>query len=142
MSFGQAIGQVLKNYANFSGRARRSEFWWWALLTFLIGIAFNIVFTAAVGPDVFQNWQDIETIDDLRALSPNAVPLLGAYGALTLFLFLPSLAVAVRRLHDTGKTGWLILLGLIPFLGFIILLVFYVTEGTRGDNAYGPDPKV
>ena len=62
-------------------------------------------------------------------------------GLYTLAVLLPSIAVTVRRLHDTDRTGWWILLGFIPIIGGIVLLVFYVLEGTRGPNRYGPDPK-
>ena len=57
-------------------------------------------------------------------------------------MLIPSIAVGVRRLHDTNRSGWWILIGLVPCVGFIILIVFYAMEGVRGDNQYGPDPKV
>ena len=63
------------------------------------------------------------------------------FGLLWLAIIIPSLAVTVRRLHDQDKTGWLVLLGLIPFVGGLILLVFMLLEGTKGPNQYGPDPK-
>ena len=105
MGFFGAIKSVLGNYANFSGRARRSEYWWWVLFTIL------------------WCW----------------IPIVGLI--LALLFFLPSLAVAVRRLHDTGRTGWWILLGLIPIIGGIVLLIFYCTDSQIGDNQYGPNPK-
>lgn len=66
--------------------------------------------------------------------------LLAPYGLYSMFLFIPALAVAVRRLHDTGRAGWSILLGLIPLAGTVILLLWYASEGMRGQNRFGPDP--
>jgi len=115
MSFADAVRSVLSQYATFSGRARRSEFWWFALFAFLLYIVAGII-DAAIGNQV--------------------VGLLVA-----LALFIPSLAVTVRRLHDTGRSGWWILVGLIPLVGFIVLLVFEVQDSQPGTNNYGPSPK-
>lgn len=113
--------KVLKNYVGFSGRARRKEYWMFTL--------FNIIVSFVLG-----------FIDGLAGLEAGGG--LGMLGLLySLAVFLPSLAVGVRRLHDTDKSGWWILLGLIPVLGWIVLLVFFVMEGTQGDNRFGPDPK-
>ena len=100
-----AIKSVLGKYANFSGRARRSEYWWWFLFTLL--------------------WCWIPIVNILLAL----------------VFFIPALAVAIRRLHDTGRSGWWILLGLIPLIGAIVLLIFYCTDSQVGDNQWGPNPK-
>jgi uncharacterized membrane protein YhaH (DUF805 family) len=115
MSFADAVRSVLSQYVGLTGRARRSEYWWWAL-------AYLILVVIAVGLD--------------SAIGTSVVAPLVALAVL-----LPNLAVAVRRLHDTGRSGWWILLGLIPLVGGIILLVFYVSDGNPGPNAYGPDPK-
>ncbi len=108
--------KVLKQYADFNGRARRTEFWMFVL--------FNVIVTV------------ILTVIDT---------MLGTYGALSgiygLAVFIPSLAVSVRRLHDIGKSGWMILVALIPVIGFIWLLVLYIMEGTPGENQYGANPK-
>lgn len=104
-----------ENYANFSGRARRSEYWYF----FLFNALFLIV---------------------LAILSAITGIFFLFYIVYIIAMIIPSLAVAVRRLHDTGKSGWLVLLGLIP-LGGLVLLVFYCIEGDRGPNEYGPDPK-
>jgi uncharacterized membrane protein YhaH (DUF805 family) len=108
---------VLKdNYANFSGRARRSEYWYYVLFNLLICIAlFGVVFTVGVF----------------------GIVLYALYAIVTL---IPSLAVAVRRLHDIGKSGVYILFAFVPLLN-IWLLVLLATEGTRGANQYGEDPK-
>lgn len=112
---------VIKKYAEFSGRARRKEYWMFALMNFLISILISIV-GGLIGKS-----------DGLIAVS-----LSGVY---TLFIFLPSLAVTVRRLHDTNKTGWWILIGLVPFIGALVLLIFMVIDSDPDTNAYGPNPK-
>ena len=109
----------LKKYADFSGRAPRPEYWWFVLLYFVGYIIANIV-------------------DSILGLTP----LVLTYGPVTMLfalaILLPSISVGVRRLHDTDRSGWWILIGLIPLIGAIVLLVFFVTEGTKGDNQYGP----
>ena len=109
MGMGAAIKTCFSKYATFSGRARRSEFWFWALFNFLMTL----------------------------------IPFVGWF-IWPLVAFLPSLAVTVRRLHDTGKSGLLLLLFLIPFVNFILVIVFFVfycMDSAPGDNQYGPNPK-
>jgi uncharacterized membrane protein YhaH (DUF805 family) len=108
---------VLQNYAGFTGRARRTEYWMFFLVNFIISIVLAII-------------GRLLKIDNILGL---------IYGVAVL---IPGLAVAVRRLHDTGRSGWWLLIGLIPLIGSIVLLVFVCTEGDRGDNAYGPNPKL
>jgi uncharacterized membrane protein YhaH (DUF805 family) len=115
MSFADAIRSVFGNYVTFSGRARRSEFWWFSLFATILYLAVSIV-DAAIGSSV-----------------------LGIIVALALLL--PSLAVTVRRLHDTGRSGWWILIGLIPLVGAIVLLVFECQNSQLGSNNFGPSPK-
>ena len=117
MDFQTAVRRCFERYATFSGRARRSELWWFALALF-VG---NLI---AGGID--------------GILFGEANVLGGLFGLAT---FLPALAVSVRRLHDTDRTGWWILLGLIPVVGFLVLLFFYVQDGTPGRNRFGEDPK-
>jgi uncharacterized membrane protein YhaH (DUF805 family) len=115
--------KVLKNYVGFEGRSTRTEYWMFVL--------FNFIFSAVI------------TL--LAALLVN-------YLELTLFVFLPylysiavllpSLAVSVRRLHDIGKSGWWILISLIPFIGSIILIVFYCQDSQTSENQYGTNPKM
>lgn len=113
---------ALKKYADFSGRARRKEYWFFALFNFLITLALIFV-------DV-----------SIGGLSPEAG--LGMFSGLySLGVLIPSIAVTVRRLHDSDKTGWWILIGLIPLIGAIVMLVFMVIDGTPGNNSYGSDPK-
>ncbi len=115
MSFTQAIASGFGNYVVFSGRSSRSAYWWWFLFSFILGIATQIL-DAIIG----------------------TAPVLYAIAAIGLLL--PSLAVAVRRLHDKGKSAWSLLIALIPFIGAIILLIWFIGEGESGENAYGPEP--
>ena len=113
---------ALKKYAVFAGRSQRSEYWFFVLFYFLIAIVLSIVDTAA----------------GLMSLQAG----IGLFsGLFMLAMFIPSLAVGVRRLHDIGRTGWWILIGLIPFIGWIVLLVFAVQDSQPGTNEYGPNPK-
>ena len=113
----------LRRYADFSGRSRRKEYWMFFLFILIAFIVVGI----------------IEGILGINQM------VFGVYGPLTILfvlaILIPSLAVQVRRFHDQNKTGWLVLLGLIPFLGSIVVLVFMLLEGTQGPNRYGPDPK-
>jgi uncharacterized membrane protein YhaH (DUF805 family) len=118
MSFGQAITSVFSHYVTFSGRAARSEYWWWALFTAICGIATAIVDAAIFG------------------YSPGASPLNGIFNLIT---FLPSLAVAARRLHDIDRTAWWLLVALTG-IGIILLIVWFCFRGTPGPNRFGPDP--
>jgi uncharacterized membrane protein YhaH (DUF805 family) len=106
---------VLKKYADFNGRARRKEFWMFALISFIIAVILSVV-DGMIG-----------------------VPVLGAIYALGVLL--PSIAVGARRFHDIGKSGWWLLIGLIPLLGGLILIIFFVLDSNPGDNKYGPNPK-
>ncbi|OTA20804.1 membrane protein [Xenorhabdus beddingii] len=108
---------VLKNYAEFSGRARRKEYWMFYLFNIIVCVALFILGTA---------------IDDVAGFI-----LIIIYGVLTL---IPGLAVVVRRLHDTNHSGWWFLLTFVP-LGGLIILIFLCLEGTQGDNEYGADPR-
>jgi uncharacterized membrane protein YhaH (DUF805 family) len=115
--------KVLKNYAVFSGRARRQEYWMFVLFNVLISVGLNVIDRAAgltYGPH-------------------NAHGIL--HSIYSLAVLLPSLAVSVRRLHDIGKSGWSLLVALIPCIGAFILLYWHVQDGEAGDNAYGPNPK-
>jgi uncharacterized membrane protein YhaH (DUF805 family) len=114
--------EVLKKYAVFGGRARRKEYWFFVLFNILIAIGLTMV-------DVL-----IGTFN----------PQLGfgvLYGLYALAVLIPGLAVSVRRLHDTSRSGWWLLIALVPIIGPIILLVFMVGDSTPGANQYGPNPK-
>lgn len=113
---------AVKKYATFSGRARRKEYWYFFLFNVLISLSLSFVdsLTGSFDPDT-------------------------GYGLLSgiysLALFIPGIAVSVRRLHDTGRTGWWLFILLIPIIGVLVLLYFTVSDGNPGTNEYGADPK-
>jgi uncharacterized membrane protein YhaH (DUF805 family) len=117
MGFQEAIRAVLARYSDFSGRSRRSEYWYWSLALFLAYVVAVILF-AIVKP-------------------------LGVIVYVLVFLaaIVPSLAVAVRRLHDTNKSGWWLLFGFVPLVGSLLLLVFMCIDSDRQPNKYGASPK-
>lgn len=123
----------LRRYADFAGRSRRKEFWLFTLFMIVLYILVGFV-EAQLGLG--------QSISDTSANSAsyyyNGGPLIFV---LWLVLLVPGLAVTVRRMHDQDKSGWLVLLGLIPLVGGIVILVFMCLEGTRGSNRFGPDPK-
>ena len=124
MTFSQAVSSVLLNkYATFSGRARRSVSGWWYLFVTIVFLVAS-VFDRAIG----------FTYSDLTIGGGWLATIAG------IVFLVPNLAVAVRRLHDTGRTGWWLLIGLIPFIGFIVLLYFFILD-SENDNQYGPYPK-
>ena len=121
MSMVDAYKAMWKNYAKFSGRARRSEYWWVILAQTLISTAFSLINIAG---------------DSVLGAVANVV--ISVYGLATL---IPMISLTVRRLHDIEKSGWWYLLNCIPCIGSIILIVFFCKEGTAGSNRYGDDPK-
>ncbi|MFI5734122.1 DUF805 domain-containing protein [Kribbella sp. NPDC051587] len=111
--------EVLKKYAVFRGRARRKEYWLYTLVNLVVSIVLAIV-------------------DRLLGTDGRIDLISGVYGLLVL---VPTLAVTVRRLHDTDRSGWWILLNLFPVVGWLVVLVFNVMDGTPGPNRHGADPK-
>ena len=111
---------VLQKYTDFSGRARRKEYWMFALINAIISLV-------------------LYGIDSAIGTGSGTFGVLG--GLYSLAVLLPSLAVGVRRLHDIGKSGWWLLIALVPLIGGLYLLFLAVQDSNRGDNAYGPDPK-
>lgn len=106
----EAVTAVLTKYADFTGRARRSEYWWFILASFVVSLVLSLV---------------SDTLQSLWSLA----------------VFVPSLAVAVRRMHDTGRSGWFLLVGFIPIIGWILVIVWLATEGDSASNEYGMSPK-
>jgi uncharacterized membrane protein YhaH (DUF805 family) len=110
-----AVRSVLSQYANFTGRARRSEFWWFYLAQVIASIVAGII-DGVIGYPIFQI-------------------------VVGLGLLIPLLAVGARRLHDTGKSGWWQLIGIVPLVGIILLIVWWAQDGHPAPNQHGPSPK-
>jgi len=123
MTFPDAVKTCLAKYATFSGRATRSEYWFFVLFAFLV----------LLGASILDNVLDVVVFAPV--LEGNILA-----GAVVLALLLPQIAVAVRRLHDMNHSGWWYLIGLVPAAGGIILVIWFCFEGTRGENRFGPDP--
>ncbi|MDE2561497.1 MAG: DUF805 domain-containing protein [Sphingomonadales bacterium] len=122
-----------RRYFDFMGRSRRKEFWAFAGLYLLVTIAIAALFGHTT--DYVRGPMSISVN---RSLTPLGNVISTVFGLASL---VPSFAVAVRRLHDQNRTGWLMLLALIPFFGWFALLVLMLLDGSPGDNLYGPDPK-
>ena len=114
MNLQEAVRSVLSQYAGFTGRARRSEYWFWTLAV-VIGAIVAIIIDSIIGINLF-------------------------YIVFALAVLVPGVAVGVRRLHDISKSGWWILLSLIPLIGSIVLIIWFVGD-SHPDNEYGPNPK-
>ena len=114
--------KVLRQYADFSGRARRTEYWMFVLLNFVF-----IVIAMA--------------LDNLLGITIGGMGYGPIYLLYALALIVPGIAVGVRRLHDVGKSGWMLLISAIPLIGAIWLIVLFATEGKPGVNKYGANPK-
>ena len=112
MTFGESVSTCIKKYFVFEGRASRSEYWWFQLI---------------VSPSYF-----ISTVfkNDIAYI----------FLGITLFTLIPAISAGVRRLHDTNRSGFFLLISFIPFIGGLILLFFLIPEGTKGKNRFGPDP--
>ncbi len=110
MDFQTSIKTCFQKYADFTGRAQRSELWWFVLFAVVVNILLELV--------------------GLEALA----------GLFALAVLIPSIAVGVRRLHDIDRTGWWYLLILLPVIGWLVLIYFYIQPGTTGENRFGPDP--
>jgi uncharacterized membrane protein YhaH (DUF805 family) len=118
-----AIKTVLGKYATFDGRAQRPEYWWWILAMVILYTILGVIDGALIAPMLgFEPFQ------------PEAGQPLSMVVALGLLL--PNVALSVRRLHDTDRSGWWLLIGLVPVLGGLVLLVFYLLPGTPGSNRF------
>lgn len=113
---------ALSKYSQFDGRSRRSEYWYFSLFNALIGIVAGLI--AGIIASIVGEWAI------LLAYIPS------------LYFLIPGIAVAIRRLHDTGKSGWFLLIGLIPLLGGLALIYFMVQDSDYESNQYGPNPKI
>ncbi|WP_323041965.1 DUF805 domain-containing protein [Gemmobacter sp.] len=116
MNMIEAVKVCFSKYVTFSGRARRAEYWWFILFTTIVSFV-------------------LQLLDGSFSGEPGIIS--GVWGLAT---FLPSLAAASRRLHDIDRTAWWLLIILVPLIGWIVLIVFFATPGTRGPNRFGADP--
>ncbi len=116
--------KVIKQYVNFSGRARRAEYWYFVLFNFLISLGLGFI---------------LGFVDALLGNNSSGINILSLIYSLVVFL--PALSVSIRRLHDTGRSGWWLLIGLIPLIGTIVLIVFFAQDSEPGENKYGKNPK-
>ena len=120
MTFATAIRTCFRKYITFSGRATRPEYWYFILFLFVGGIVAGLADAMIFGVE--------EDSGELLSI------------LFSLATFLPSLAVGVRRLHDIGRSGWWLLIGLVPLIGAIVLIVWFATKSQDGANDHGPDP--
>ena len=128
MRFAEAIKSFWTNYATFKGRSRRSEYWWIQLFLVLTNLAVAAIDLALMNGDVE------------RFIANGGGGIVGLVWILVTIV--PALAVLVRRLHDSGKSGWWVLIGFVPLVGAIVLLVFTVLDSDRGENKHGASPKI
>ncbi len=133
MGFTDAVKNCVRNnYLGFSGRASRSEYWWFMLFLQIVPIVGYVLVFAYISVALGEEGatMSFETLMNLLTLP----------GLVTLAFLLPALSVSVRRLHDTGKSGWMLLITLIPCIGLILWLVWMIEDGQAHDNAYGSVP--
>ena len=127
MGFGEAVKSFWSRYSLFKGRSRRSEYWWIQLFLVLTNLAVAAIDLALMNGDVD------------RFIANGGGGVVGLIWILVTIV--PALAVLVRRLHDTGKSGWWVLIGFVPLIGGIVLLVFTVLDSDAGENKFGESPK-
>lgn len=141
MGFGAAISSGFRNYVGFSGRATRSEFWWWQLFVFIVGAIINIIDNVAHLHIGGGGTTDFTINGTVYPFVSQGIPLLATLW--TIAIFLPSMAMTMRRFHDAGHSGWwwlwTILLNFACCAGFVIWIVFAL-QRSQGDNKYGPAP--
>lgn len=123
MNFGQAIATGFGNYVKFSGRACRSEYWYWTLFMMIVGAV-----SYYVDVNIFEvDFSEEDAVGPMQAVT-------------SLILFLPSLGVAIRRLHDIGRSGWWFLIVAVPLVGVIVLILWACKAGDPDANRFGPSP--
>jgi len=127
-----ALKAAFQNYVNFKDRTSRGGFWWYVLAYLIVAIILSFVDSA-----LFSGGSAEVVAGDGVAVSYSSGPLVSLW---MLVNIIPSIAISARRMHDTNRTGWLQLLGLIPLLGWIFLIYVYVQKGTAGENRFGADP--
>lgn len=140
----KAYAMMFKNYSNFSGRSRRSEYWGATVANFLIMLVAGFLAFFMFYDHMVAIAPYLEYTDDFSTVMRLMQPLMWYFVIFILYaiiLIIPSISLTVRRLHDTGKSGWCYLLSFIPYVGSIIILVLTLLDSTPGPNKYGPNPK-
>jgi len=127
MTFSEAVRSVLTKYATFDGRAPRSEYWWWVVFYILVMMVAGIIDGAVAAPMLGDEAFDSDSGRPVATV-------------IWLALLLPGLGVGARRLHDIDRSGWWLLLWLIPLIGFIVLIYWFIQRGTSGPNRFGEAP--
>jgi uncharacterized membrane protein YhaH (DUF805 family) len=125
MSFTEAIQAVWSKYATLQGRATRPEFWWWVLFVMLLNVATGIIDRTIIWPGLGFGMHDMTTGQPLSLI-------------VALVLIIPGLCVTVRRFHDIDRSGWWLLIILIPIIGVLVYLFWVTRPSTDGDNRFGP----
>jgi uncharacterized membrane protein YhaH (DUF805 family) len=131
VGFTEAIQSGFQNYVKFDGRADRAAYWWWVLFTIIVSTVANVI-DRAIG-------STIVTTPAAAGVSGTTFGVVATIASLVLFL--PSLGLLVRRLHDTDRSGWWVLITVIPIIGWIVLLFFLLQPGSLGPNRYGTPPR-
>jgi uncharacterized membrane protein YhaH (DUF805 family) len=133
MSFIESVRTCLRKYGVFSGRARPAEYWFWYLA---VTAVYTVIFAALIVPALI-------TMDPVTQ-EPGVLGTIGMslWAVVALGTFVPLISAAIRRLHDTGRSGWFYLLNLVPFVGGIIVIVLLALPGEQGPNRFGPDPRL
>jgi uncharacterized membrane protein YhaH (DUF805 family) len=131
VGFSEAIQSGFQNYVKFDGRSSRAAYWWWALFTIIVSVITGII-DRAIG-------STLVTTPEAAGMTAGTVGIVTSIASL--ILFLPSLAVLVRRLHDTDRSGWWVLINVIPIIGWLVMLFFLLQPGSLGLNRYGPPPR-
>lgn len=127
MNFVDAVKAGYRNYVKFSDRSSRSEYWWWALYQFAVSIVIGLIFgggAAQTGPEGVSFVYQGGIVANIWAIAH----------------LLPNIAVGVRRLHDIGRSGWWLLIGLVPLVGLIVLIVWFCKKGDEAPNNFGSNP--
>lgn len=130
------LNVIRNNYANFSGRARRCEYWMFTLINTIISIVLYLLVALFALPSLLSGRDGGSS-----TFTPLGILPLALYTIYILAIVVPGLAVSARRLHDAGYSGWLYLIVLVPFIGSVVLLVLMIQDSKPGDNKWGANPK-
>lgn len=136
MNIIESVKTCFRKYATFTGRASRSEYWWWTLAIWIFFVLILVLFMPSASTLSSMESGAMLDIDAQRQY----MKFMSITGIVYLVILLPTIAVAVRRLHDINKSGWFLLISFIPIIGPLICLYWFICKGTQGDNQYGPDP--